>query len=635
MPQPAQTLPQGRMRLPAKLAAIALAFVLGACATLPDGDRAAGISDAQRLSGSGDHIAASRAYLDLALAASGEQRQRYMIFAAGELYLANDLEGAQRVLQQAGDPIADANLAVWAEVEAEIRLALNQPEAALEALNLVSSTDRQSAASRILLLRSEALFQLNRPEGAVATLLMREAVLDSRAAVADNQRLIWSGLQLTGAAIPPNPSARNGDPVLTGWLQLGHIAYRDRGSMNDMYAALERWRAANPQHPASRTLLDEVLANLDALSSYPRQVAVLLPLSGRQKAVGEAIRDGLFAAHFELGDSGQRPDIRVYDTAGEDAAAVYQRALLDGAAFVVGPLLKNEVVAVAPLTGEVTTLALNTAPAGTLAGPALFQFALSPEDEARAVAARATADGLTNGVALVEDSEWGRRVVAAFEEELAARNGRLLAASAYPAAATDFAFDIKDVLLLDESYARRDRLAANLGKQLEFEPRRRQDVDFIFLASKGPTARLIKPQLRFHYAGELPTYATSVVYQPGSSDNSDLNGIFFPDIPWLLEPTQNVADHQSALLRHWGPGSARLARFYAMGYDSYHLTAMLHGRSGGSLDMRGMTGTLTLDADGVIHRELKWARMERGATRTLPDIQRSLTDDADIVLSQQ
>ena len=191
-------------------------------------------------------------------------------------------------------------------------------------------------------------------------------------------------------------------------------------------------------------------------------------------------------------------------------------------------------------------------------------------------------------------------------------------------------------MLLDESIARRDRLAANLRKKLEFEPRRRQDVDFIFVASRPKSAKAIKPALRFHYAGDIPTYATSAVYQPGTTDNTDLNGILFPDIPWLLEPTQNVADHRAALLRHWGPGAERRARFYAMGYDSYHLSAMLHNRSGrNSLDMNGMTGTLTVDSDGVLHRGLKWARIERGTTRTLPDAQRGLTQDAEIVLSQQ
>ncbi len=610
-------------------------LLLAACAPMQQADDGSATA-ARSLSSQGDHLAASRTYLDLAVTSTGEQRQRYLIFAAGELYLANDLDGTERILNQAGDDIAPGNLAVWAEVTAELQLARSQPAAALEALNRVSSTDRQSAADRILLLRSEALFLLGRVESAVRTLLQREQVLDGAAAIKANRRLIWSGLQKAGASIPPNPVARDGDPVVTGWLQIGHLAFRDRGSLNNLYATLNGWRNGNPGHPASRLLAEDVLPGLTALSSYPRQVALLLPLSGKQKAFGEAIRDGYLTAHFELGNETRRPAVKIYDTAGNGAAEAYKRAVLDGASFVIGPLLKNQVAAIAPLVTDVTTLTLNTAPEDSGGSGYLYQFALAPEDEARAAAIRATDEGLVNAVALVEDSEWGRRVLAAFEAELQNRRGKLLAASGYVTTATDYSAAIQRILLLDESYARRDRLAANLGKKLEFEPRRRQDVDFIFLASKAKAARLIKPQLRFHYAGEIPTYATSDIFQPGTTDNSDLNGMYFPDIPWLLEPSQPVAEHQATLQRHWGNRPVQLARFYALGYDSYSLSALLQGRSAArGLIMDGMTGKLKADAAGVIHRELKWARMERGRTRTLPDVQRGLTQDAEIVLSQQ
>ena len=610
-------------------------LLVAACAPLQQADDG-GAGAARSLSAAGDHVGASRTYLDLAVTSTGDQRQRYLIFAAGELYLANDLDGAERVLSQAGDEVAAGNLEVWAEVTAELQLARNKPAAALAALNRVSSTDRQSAASRILLLRAEALFQLGRPEAAVNTLLQREQVLRGSAEIKANRRLIWSGLQQSGDSIPPNPVARDGNPVVTGWLQIGHLAFRDRASLNNLYGALSDWRNGNPDHPASRLLAEDVLPGLTALSSYPNQVALLLPLSGKQKAYGEAIRDGYLTAHFELGSNTRRPAVTIYDTARISAADAYKRAVLEGATFVIGPLLKNEVAAIAPLVSDITTVALNTAPENAGASGYLYQFALAPEDEARAAAVRATDDGLVNAVALVEDSEWGRRVLAAFDEELQKRRGKLLAASGYVSTATDYSAAIKRILLLDESYARRDRLAANLGKKLEFEPRRRQDVDFIFLASKAKAARQIKPQLRFHYAGEIPTFATSDVYKPGTEDNSDLNGLYFPDIPWLLEPSQAVSEHQATLQRHWGQRPVQLARFYAMGYDSYYLSAALQGRSAGrGLIINGMTGKLVSDGDGVIHRELKWARMERGRTRTLPDVQRGLTQDAEIVLSRQ
>ena len=146
---------------------------------------------------------------------------------------------------------------------------------------------------------------------------------------------------------------------------------------------------------------------------------------------------------------------------------------------------------------------------------------------------------------------------------------------------------------------------------------------------------LLKPQLRFHYAVELPTFATSAIYQPGSSNNSDLNGIIFPDIPWLLNPNQSVQESQRALDQYWGAGARTRARFFAMGYDAYYLAGLLNGRSGNSnMLVNGMTGELYME-DGQLHRRLNWARMESGEPRVLPDIQDNLTESAEIVISQQ
>jgi len=73
-----------------------------------------------------------------------------------------------------------------------------------------------------------------------------------------------------------------------------------------------------------------------------------------------------------------------------------------------------------------------------------------------------------------------------------------------------------------------------------------------------------------------------------------------------------------------------------MGYDAYYLTAMLNGRSSkAAMLINGVTGQLRLDDNGQIHRELKWARIERGQPRVLPELPRSLTQEAEIAVSQQ
>jgi hypothetical protein len=69
---------------------------------------------------------------------------------------------------------------------------------------------------------------------------------------------------------------------------------------------------------------------------------------------------------------------------------------------------------------------------------AFYQYALSPEDEARLAARRIAADGRTSGVILVPQSDWGRRVQTAFADEFAAAGGQIVDQADYLSSTADF-----------------------------------------------------------------------------------------------------------------------------------------------------------------------------------------------------
>jgi outer membrane PBP1 activator LpoA protein len=602
----------------------ALVILVTGCATGPGFDstppQPEGVQRAMALAERGDHIAASNQYEQLASTATGDQRQRYLLFAARELYLANELKQAERKIDAAGSPIANSNLPLWAEVIASVRLAQDDPEAALIALNRVTRAPTREGAIRILELRGDALFRLGREQAAVATLVRREGLLQSTAERYRNHLLIWENLERAADPITDLSIESATDPVVAGWLALAQVTQQQRGSIDRLQLGLLQWQETNPDHPANRDVLPEILSDLEALSNYPANVAVLLPLSGKQKVLGETIRDGYLAALYTLSEANARPDIRFYDTAKTSASAAYDLAVNNGAAFIVGPLLKEEVNAIVSKVTNVSTLALNYASEGQEFSPLLYQFALAPEDEARSVARRAVAEGWINAVALAPNNSWGQRVYAAFQDELSQLGGQVLEAQAYPTDSPDYSPAIMNALLLDESEARHKRLAANLGKQLEFEPRRRADVDFIFMAANAPTAKLIRPQLKFHYAGDVPTFTTSAAYIPGAEDNTELNGMIFPDAPWLINPTAAIAEQQDTLRQLWGSNVDQRGRFFALGYDAYQLTALLNGRSGRfNLALDGVTGTIMMDRDGQLHRDLDFARFSNGAPQLLAE----------------
>jgi outer membrane PBP1 activator LpoA protein len=205
-------------------------------------------------------------------------------------------------------------------------------------------------------------------------------------------------------------------------------------------------------------------------------------------------------------------------------------------------------------------------------------------------------------------------MLASFSEALRAEGGQLLDYAAYDTWEQDFSAPITRMLQLDRSEERHQRLAQALGTRLEFQPRRRQDADFIFLAARNAQARLIRPQLRYFFAGNLPTYAPSAVYQPGGGAEGDLNGIIFPDAPWLLDPDEGMQSLKTQIEGFWPGRGDRLGRLYAMGFDAYRLVPLLFEATAGhdSAEIDGMSGRLRLERDGRIHRTLAWAQFRGG-----------------------
>ena len=348
-------------------------------------------------------------------------------------------------------------------------------------------------------------------------------------------------------------------------------------------------------------------------------IALLLPITGQTAAAALSVRDGFLTAFYQAPVS-QRPQIRIYDTGETGIAETITRAIQDGAEFIVGPLTRPEITAAADYPNRrPSILALNFLPNDRPAPASFYQFALSPEDEARQVARRIIAEGHKSGVAFTPTNDWGSRVLAAFAQELQADGGTLISNSTYDPAVADYAQEITSTLRITDSEARRKRLESILGTRLQFESRRRGDIEFIFAASQTPASeRLLRPQLRFHFAGDIPTYATSDAFDPDPRANQDLEGLMFPDMPWMLG--SDLADAvREAARTAWPTGAARRGRLFAFGFDAYRLAVALRSSPGTTtVNIGGLTGHLALDTDRHVRRELGWAQVKGGEVKLLP-----------------
>jgi outer membrane PBP1 activator LpoA protein len=463
-------------------------------------------------------------------------------------------------------------------------------------------------------------------------LTQRETWLDDRNSILRNREKLWNGLVSTNPAVLRAAAKTSTDASVRGWLSLGSLAASTGQQGIGWSNGVVRWQERNPGHPAI-VVLRSLDTGEEMLLDYPRQIALLLPLSGQAASAGKAIQNGFLGAYFATaGGLDDRQSIRIYDVDNEGGAvAAYEAAVEDGAEFVVGPLLRNSAAELAnDILVPVPVLTLNYLPDNTLPPPGLFQFALAPEDEAVAAAERAIEDGFTRAVALVPNNGWGRRVLQAFVSHFEFLGGTTLDYRMYNSDNPDYSGTIEDLMSLSGSVRRYNRLRANIGGPLQFDPRRRQDAEFIFLAADAPAGRLLKSQLKFHYSGDLQVYATSAINAMDGRSNADLNDILFADAPWVISP-QNWIAYLPPLFNEYWPEQRRLGRLHAMGYDAYQLVAPLYANRSGSMPkLDGATGTLRLDSDGRIRRELPWAKFVSGEVRALPKSEPPGTTDIQI-----
>ena len=344
-------------------------------------------------------------------------------------------------------------------------------------------------------------------------------------------------------------------------------------------------------------------AQATAAAQYPHAIALLLPLSGPAEGVGEAVRDGFLSAYFDA-DVASRPHVKIYDVAAMPVAAAYSAALADGAEFIVGPLTKGSVAAMAPLAGRVPVLALNYLSDGINAPHGFYQFALQPEEEAKIVARRLIADGRLRGVCIVPDGEWGSRVANAFSAELRRLGGAVLDVQGYTQSQIDFTDIIESELQIHDIK----------GQPVTHRP----DASFIFVAGPPNIARLVMPQLRFHFAGDIPVYSMPDGFAPNPRANADIDGMRFPDMPWMISNDPAITAIRDSVRSSWPAGTTRRDRLYAFGFDAYRLVPALRSgyfNSGGQLS--GMTGRLRLDDRDRIRRELDWAMIKDGVPQAL------------------
>ena len=96
-----------------------------------------------------------------------------------------------------------------------------------------------------------------------------------------------------------------------------------------------------------RTVAALLLLLAPPLALAARDIAVLLPQSGRMSKAADAIRDGLLAAYYQDSKTAaDSPVLHFYDSDAVSPVTLIQQARAAGADLVIGPLDRDRVEAV-------------------------------------------------------------------------------------------------------------------------------------------------------------------------------------------------------------------------------------------------------------------------------------------------
>ena len=418
-----------------------------------------------------------------------------------------------------------------------------------------------------------------------------------------NQAAILEALRL----LPDTDLQTNQTGALAGWMALANVLKYI--NQPDFDAQISQWRATFPGHPADLRFLYLPQDTPENTLLQPKAIALLLPGSGTFAQAGKAIRAGFMAA-FNHADNTSKPTIRFYDSQQSTPQALYDQAVADGAQLIIGPLDKEHIQSLADTVSfNVPVLALNHIPG--LQKSRLYQFGLSPLDDADQITDKAWADGHQKTLLLIPENAQGKRIANYLTEDWHDQGGTVLETQTYNPKETDFSAPIQKLLNLDESEQRYNKILA-LIPGLKYTPRRRRDADAILLSAYSAEARSINPQLQFYQAGDLPVYAMPNVYtgQINASLDADLNKITFCDTPWLFNKIYQGELSMDALKETWKQFPSAYFRLIAMGIDAYNLAIRLDDL--GANPYSGATGKLSLTTDLRIERKLMCAKFMDG-----------------------
>ena len=192
-------------------------------------------------------------------------------------------------------------------------------------------------------------------------------------------------------------------------------------------------RGAEPPPPARVEAPRPARPDLGVEAGIPRdegrnRVALLVPLSGGNAGVGRSIANATMLALLDT----QNQTVRItnYDTA-TGAAGAAQRAIAEGAQLILGPLLAEDVRAVAPVARAAGVPVLSFSNDTGVAGGGAYLMGYVPAQSVERVVEYARSRGVTSFAGLVPNGLYGERASTAFLRAVEGAGGQVVSLQPY------------------------------------------------------------------------------------------------------------------------------------------------------------------------------------------------------------
>lgn len=364
-----------------------------------------------------------------------------------------------------------------------------------------------------------------------------------------------------------------------------NLARSNKGKQRSKYLqrALMYYERAGDEVSASRirmALANEAMVTSNVTSG---EIAVLLPSSGVYAGAASAVRQGIDSVHARQPE-GKRPALRYIDSSGSNVAEAIQQA--DSAAMILGPLSKPAVQQIVS-TGNLESAAITLNQVSEYSPKGVYQFGLSPIAEGELIAEKAWANGHRTTAIIYPDTSWGSRYEKGFRQRWYSLGGAVTARVIYPQGAGSFTNTVSSAM--------------------------KTPVDAVFIVAKPSKARRIRAQLLFAGNTETAVYASSTAYDRRLSGHkdSDFENVWIPVLRWTVPGATPASIPTYQELESGGAINPSLAKFYAFGIDAM-LLALNAGEISRGKTLRGATGDLSLDSNGIVRRSMLWLHYQNG-----------------------